>query len=454
MNFRILVVEDDDNTRDALQRALTCSDNEVLLAQDGVAALGLLETQPADLVISDIRMPKMDGMQLLTQIKKRFPTTQVILVTAYGKIQTAVEAMKEGAFHYLTKPIRLDELDELIQRVKTQRGLEMENEYLREELQQRYGLKSMIGKSPKMREVFDMIDRIAPARANVLITGESGTGKELAAYAIHYKSPRAKKPFIAVNCAALSENLLESELFGHEKGSFTGATQMRKGRFEIADGGTLFLDEVTEISPALQVKLLRVLQERQFERVGGNVTLSVDIRIIAATNRDLDEAVEKGQFRDDLYYRLKVVAIDLPPLRERKEDIPLLVDTFVEEFCRENGKPKLEVPPEVMKRLIDYEWKGNVRELRNVIESMVVLSRGSQLRLSDLPEDISQESESDTLTIKKFIPLAEVERQVILKTLEDVNDNKTKAAEILGIGRRTLLRKLQEYEENGLYKKQ
>jgi len=453
MNFRILVVEDDDNTRNTLKKALSESGNEVILAPDGVAALGLMEERSPDLIISDIRMPKMDGMQLLKEVQKRYPSTQVILVTAYGKIETAVESMKEGAFHYLTKPINLDELEALVDRIKTQRGLELENEYLRDELRQRYGLETMIGKTPRMREIFEMIKRIGPTRANVLITGESGTGKELVAYGIHHNSPRSSKPFVAVNCAALSESLLESELFGHEKGAFTGAVQQRKGRFEIADGGTLFLDEITEISPPLQVKLLRVLQDRQFERVGGNATLSVDIRLIAASNKDVEKAVEEGRFRDDLYYRLKVVSIHMPPLRERKEDIPLLVDAFVGEFCEDNSKQKMEVSPEVTEALAEHEWRGNVRELRNVVESMVVLSRGPRLTVADLPGEISQESESGQLTLPRFLPLGDVERRVILKTLEDVGGNRTKAAEVLGIGRRTLIRKLHEYEKDGLYRK-
>jgi len=389
---------------------------------------------------------------LLTEIRGRFPSTHVILVTAYGKIESAVEAMKQGAFHYLTKPINLDELDQLVSRVKSQHGLEIENEYLREEFEKRYGLRSLIAESPPMRNVFEIISRIAPSRSNVLITGESGTGKELVAYSIHLQSPRAKKPFVAVHCAALAENLLESELFGHERGAFTGAVQQRKGRFEIADGGTLFLDEITEISPAIQVKLLRVLQERQFERVGGTDTLTVDIRIVAATNRDIEKAVEEGRFRDDLYYRLKVVTIPVPPLRERKEDIPLLVDSFVTQFCEENNKRKMPLAQEAMRALCEHEWKGNVRELRNVIESMVVLARGETLTVADLPREIAREPEPSNLVIPKFMPLADVERHHILKTLQDVEGNKSRAADLLGIGRRTLIRKLHEYQKNGLYK--
>jgi len=445
-------VEDDTNTREALRKALAVPGNEVITAQDGSSALAILDDKVVDLVVSDIRMPRMDGMQLLTEIRGRFPSTHVILVTAYGKIESAVEAMKQGAFHYLTKPINLDELDQLVSRVKSQHGLEIENEYLREEFEKRYGLRSLIAESPPMRNVFEIISRIAPSRSNVLITGESGTGKELVAYSIHLQSPRAKKPFVAVHCAALAENLLESELFGHERGAFTGAVQQRKGRFEIADGGTLFLDEITEISPAIQVKLLRVLQERQFERVGGTDTLTVDIRIVAATNRDIEKAVEEGRFRDDLYYRLKVVTIPVPPLRERKEDIPLLVDSFVTQFCEENNKRKMPLAQEAMRALCEHEWKGNVRELRNVIESMVVLARGETLTVADLPREIAREPEPSNLVIPKFMPLADVERHHILKTLQDVEGNKSRAADLLGIGRRTLIRKLHEYQKNGLYK--
>ena len=445
-------MEDDTNTREALRKALAVPGNEVITAQDGSSALAILDDKVVDLVVSDIRMPRMDGMQLLTEIRGRFPSTHVILVTAYGKIESAVEAMKQGAFHYLTKPINLDELDQLVSRVKSQHGLEIENEYLREEFEKRYGLRSLIAESPPMRNVFEIISRIAPSRSNVLITGESGTGKELVAYSIHLQSPRAKKPFVAVHCAALAENLLESELFGHERGAFTGAVQQRKGRFEIADGGTLFLDEITEISPAIQVKLLRVLQERQFERVGGTDTLTVDIRIVAATNRDIEKAVEEGRFRDDLYYRLKVVTIPVPPLRERKEDIPLLVDSFVTQFCEENNKRKMPLAQEAMRALCEHEWKGNVRELRNVIESMVVLARGETLTVADLPREIAREPEPSNLVIPKFMPLADVERHHILKTLQDVEGNKSRAADLLGIGRRTLIRKLHEYQKNGLYK--
>lgn len=446
--YTVLIVEDEQNTREGLAKALSGPQVEVLAAEDGMEALSLLQGRAVDVVLTDIRMPRMDGMQLLQEIRRRSPSTEVIILTAHGTIEMAVEAMQRGAFHYLTKPVNLDELDLLIERVLQKRTLERENERLREELRERYGLDEIICRSPKMLEVLDVVRHVAPTNTTVLILGENGVGKEVIARAIHASSPRRANRMISVNCAALSESLLESELFGHERGAFTGAHKQRKGRFELADKSTLFLDEISEISPDIQVKLLRVLEEREIERVGGSRPIKVDIRLITATNRDLAAMVESGRFREDLYFRLKVVTLRVPPLRERPEDIPLLVDHFITQFCRENGREKLRVTPEVIERMKAYSWPGNVRELRNMVESMVVLARRKNLTVDDLPPELRQVSEEPRLIARPLATLAEIEKQAILETLKAMGGNRTKTAERLGIGRRTLIRKLNEYGVN------
>ena len=370
----ILIVDDERNTREGLQRAL-CDRYDVLLAEDSQKALQTLESTPVDVMLTDLRMPGVDGLGLLRRAMSLTNPPVCIMMTAYGSIENAVQAMQAGAYHYVTKPVNLDELELVIQRALNSRRVEAENINLREQIDRKYGLENIIGQSPPMRQVFETVQQVAPSRATVLVTGATGTGKELIAKAIHNLSPRKNGPFIAVHAAALPTSLLESELFGHEKGAFTGAVERRIGRFELADGGTLFLDEVGELEPPMQVKLLRVLEERAFERVGGAKTLQVDVRLVAATNRDLKKLVSEGKFRDDLFYRLSVVAVDLPPLRDRREDVPLLVKAFLDEFSRENGKQVRELTAEALNVLLAYDWPGIVRELRNAVEQMVVLAR-------------------------------------------------------------------------------
>ncbi len=447
----ILVVDDDKNTRDGLQRALQ-RHYDVRTAESADAALAALAQRPeVDVMLSDLRMPGTDGLGLLRRVNAQFPHTVCILLTAYGSVETAVEAMKQGAYDFLTKPINLDHLDMLLARAIKSRDLEKRVETLEVQLNEKYGMENIIGESPAMRQVFEIVQQTAPTQASVLIQGPSGTGKELVAQAIHRLSTRAKGPFVAVHCAALSPTLLESELFGHEKGAFTGATAQRKGRFEIADGGTLFLDEISEIDPSIQVKLLRVLEERQFERVGGEETIQTDIRVIAATNRDLRAYVAQGKFREDLFFRLNVVDITLPPLCERTGDIPLLADRFLREYCERNAKRIEGLTPDALNLLTAYAWPGNVRELRNTVEKMVVLSRSDRLSARDVPANI-REAVKGHAPVGLRAPvlltgsLADTERRKIMAVLEKNNGNRTRAAEELGISRRTLHRKLREYK--------
>jgi putative PEP-CTERM system response regulator len=437
-------VDDERNTREGLARALK-SKYRILLAENGNQALDLLSHQHVDVLLSDIRMPGMDGMTLLQRALAREPQPICILLTAYGSIETAVEAMQRGAYDFLTKPVNLDRLDLVLKRALRARDVEEENRNLHEQLNTKFGLEQLIGKSAAMQEVFDTVRQVAPSRASVMIDGESGTGKELVAHAIHRLSPRSRGPFVAVHCAALTESLLESELFGHEKGAFTGATEQRRGRFELADGGTLFLDEVGEIAPSVQVKILRALEERRFERVGGQETIDVDVRLITATNRDLKQMVEGGDFREDLYYRLHVVVIHLPALRERAEDIPLLADHFLQQFCEENGKAFEGFTPDAVRMLTSYAWPGNVRELRNAIERMVVMSRGDKLTARDVPEVIREQTRPGATRVSGGMSLEEAEKQMIIDALNEQDGNRTRAAEQLGISRRTLHRKLNQY---------
>jgi len=371
------------------------------------------------------------------------------MMTAYGSIENAVEAMKAGAYHYVTKPVNLDELELVIERALKGRRIEAENVDLHKQLDQKFGLENIIGQSLAMRQVFDTVQQVAPTRATVLITGETGTGKELIAHAIHNLSPRKNGPLIAVHAAALPSALLESELFGHERGAFTGAVERRVGRFELADGGTIFLDEVGELEPAMQVKLLRILEERKFERVGGTKTIDVDVRLVTATNRNLKKLVAEGKFRDDLFYRLSVVTVDLPALRERREDIPLLVTAFVQQCSVENGKPVREITQEAVNMLMAYDWPGNVRELRNTIEQMVVLSRGERLTLRDVPLSIRAGADLTKVAVVRpgvTMTVEEAERQLIVQALKETGGNRTRAADKIGMSRRTLHRKLKEYK--------
>ena len=446
----VLIVDDEKSTRDGLARALRRT-YEVLLAEDGAKALAILGRQRVDVVLSDLRMPGMDGLTLIQRALTHTPQPICILLTAYGSVETAVAAMKRGAFDYLTKPVNLDELDLLLQRALRSRAMEQENVALRTELEERYGLERFIGTSPAMEEVLDVIRQVAPSRANVLIQGETGTGKELVAQALHRLSPRAKASLITVHCAALPPTLLESELFGHERGAFTGAAERRIGRFELADGGTIFLDEIGEIEPQVQVKILRVLEQRSFERVGGRETLEVDVRLIAATNKNLQQEVEAGRFREDLYYRLDVVTIDVPPLRARREDIPLLAHAFLREFAKENDKQIEGLTTDCLQALQGYDWPGNIRELRNAVERMVVLARQPRLTVRDLPGSIRQAdgASGSGIALTGGLSLEAAEKELIRQALEAHGGNRTKAAQQLQISRRTLHRKLNEYGLRG-----
>ena len=439
----ILIVDDEKNTREGLARALRRS-YEVLIAESGSVALNLLSEKPVDVMLSDLRMPGMDGMTLMQRALAVSPQLICILLTAYGNIETAVDAMRHGATDFLTKPVNLEQLEMVLQRVLRSRRAEMENRQLHEQLDSKFGMESIIGNSPEMQQIFDTIRQVAASRATVLIQGESGTGKELVAKAIHRLSPRKNGSFVPVHCAALSATLLESELFGHEKGAFTGAAERRKGRFELADGGSLFLDEIGEIDASVQVKILRALEERRFERVGGQDPVDVDTRLIAATNRDLKAMVAEGTFREDLYYRLYVVVIHLPPLRERTSDIPLLLKHYLDLFNKENGRSIEGISPEALDLLVAYDWPGNVRELRNVMEQMVVMSRSRSIGVRDLPVQI-RELAGSTGSAGGSGSLEALEKKAVLNALREADGNRTHAAEILGISRRTLHRKIATY---------
>ncbi|MBN2161477.1 MAG: sigma-54-dependent Fis family transcriptional regulator [Pontiellaceae bacterium] len=442
----VLIVDDEKSARDGLVRALRREYN-VFAAENGSAALAVLGEHSVDVLLSDVRMPGMDGIALMKRALANRPELICIILTAYGDVDIAVEAMKQGATDFMTKPINLDKLELVLGRVLRARRIELENERLKEQLDDRYGMENIIGRSPAMQEVFDTIRQVAVSRATVLIQGESGTGKELVAKAIHQLSSRNKGPFVAVHCAALSENLLESELFGHEKGAFTGAMERRVGRFEKADGGSLFLDEISEIDASVQVKILRTLEERQVERVGGDTPIDVDARLIAATNRDLKDMVEHGDFREDLFYRLYVVVITLPPLRERQDDILLLLNHYLAVFNKENGKQIEGFTPAAYEQLAAYDWPGNIRELRNLVERMVVLARGKVLDLKDVPVQVRERSGSSVeVRADAELTVDEMERRMILQALEKTGGNRTRAAEKLGISRRTLHRKLNQYE--------
>ncbi|HRY81895.1 MAG TPA: sigma-54 dependent transcriptional regulator [Spirochaetia bacterium] len=449
MKFTILVADDERNIREGLAEALRLEGYEVALAADGEEALKAVEEGRIDLVVTDLRMPKVSGNEVLKRVAGSYPGMPVIVLTGHGTIEDAVDSMRVGAFDFITKPVNLDHLSMLIRRALESRELERQNQELQREIESQKRISSIIGRSPEMKKIFDLLRRVAPTKASVLITGESGVGKELIADALHNLSPRADKPFVKVHCAALAESLLESELFGHEKGAFTGAAGRKRGRFELAHEGTLFLDEIGEINQNVQIKILRVLQERKFERVGGEETLEVDVRVIAATNRDLKAEIEKGSFREDLYYRLNVVNIHVPPLRERKDDIPLLAGAFLREFTEENGKNLEGFDTKVRAAFFAYGWPGNVRELRNCVESAVVLARGSLVTLEDLPPGIREAQEDDTVRIPAGSSLAEAEKILIRETLAVQGGNKSRTAEILGIGRKTLYQKLQEYGLDG-----
>ena len=448
----LLIVDDEKPTRDGLRAALE-GHYEVWVAEDAKAAMTLLEQENFQVLLTDFRLPQEDGMKLILRAKSLARPPVCILMTAYGSEELAVQAMKEGADDYIAKGrLQIDELEMRIGRALRQQHLEVENAALRQNLNAKFGLENVVAESPAMKEVADMVRQVAPTRASVLLLGESGTGKELMARAIHQLSPRAARPLVAVHCAALSPTLLESELFGHEKGAFTGAHEKRIGRFEQAQGGTLFLDEIGEIDASVQVKLLRFLGERTFERVGSNKTLTADVRLIAATNKNLQEEVKAGKFRDDLYFRLRVVEITLPPLRQRAEDLPLLANTFLREFAGENNKNVNDFTPDALEALMNYPWPGNVRELRTAVEHAVVLSRGERISVRDLPVALragGAAGGSARWMNQPALTVAEAEKQLIVRSLKEVGGSRTLAAQKLGMSRRTLHRKLHFYHLEG-----
>ena len=452
MKTKILIVDDEVDALDLMEELFEKNDYETYTARNGVEALNNIRECEPDIMISDIFMPEMDGMTLLEMVRKKYQDVSIIMITAHGTIETAVEAMKKGAKDYILKPLRLDEIVAKVETISQLKSLIKENQYLREKLAKKYNFENIIGKNKRMLELFDLVKDIAKSNATVLIRGDSGTGKELIANAIHFNSERVKKPFVKVNCAVLAENLLESELFGHVKGAFTGAIKDKIGRFELAHDGTIFLDEIGDISPNMQLKLLRVLQEGEFEKVGGTETKKVDVRIIAATNRNLEEAMKKGFFRQDLYYRLNVIPIDVPPLKERKDDIPLLVSHFLEKFNKDFNKKIEAIDDEVMGFLKSYDWPGNIRELQNLMERAIVLNKTNSLTVKDFPNFLtdSESREEEVIDLNHSLTdlVDSFEKKIIVKALRENNFNKLRTAEKLGIHRSTFMSKLKKYEIN------
>jgi DNA-binding NtrC family response regulator len=444
---KIMVVEDDAGLRDTLAQFLTRLGYRMAVARGGNEALARIDAELPDLILSDISMPDLDGLSLLDEVKTRYPETIVIMMTAFTSIESAIEAVRRGAEDYLSKPLQLADLQMRVERSLEWRALRSQLTRLETQVRERYHFDRIIGRSPAMRRVFQVIERVAPTVATVLISGRTGTGKELVARAIHYNSPRAAKPFVDINCGALPEHLIESELFGHQKGAFTGATETKKGLFETANGGTLFLDEVQTFKPELQAKLLRVLQEKVIRQVGGRENKEVDVRVIAATNQDIVEAVRRGEFREDLYYRLNVVNIYLPELRERREDIPLLIDHFLERHTEKSARHACHFSNEAMRLMLGSDWPGNVRELENAVEHALAIGTEPTLRISDLPPHLSGlvGKMGSSEPVGEARSLEEVERRHILRMLEETGGNHVRAAEILGIDRRTLYRKLDKY---------
>lgn len=454
MKPTLLIVDDEKPTREGLRAALE-DRYDVYLAEDAKSATELLEREGFDVLLTDFRLSNEDGMKLIARAKSLAKPPVCILMTAYGSEELAVEAMKRGADDYIAKGrLQIDELEMRIARAIRQQHLEADNVALRQQLDAKFGMENIVGESPVMQEVFETVQQVAPSSASVLLSGESGTGKELIAKAIHHLSPRARQPMVGVHCAALAPTLLESELFGHEKGAFTGAHERRIGRFEQAQGGTLFLDEIGEIDATLQVKLLRFLGERTFERVGSNKTLTADVRLIAATNKNLEELVKAGTFRDDLFFRLRVVEIHLPALRERAGDIPLLAQNFLREFARDNNKRVSEFTAEASDLLMNHSWPGNVRELRTAIEHAVVLCRGEKVTARDLPPWVRAGAEATAadptrVLAKNDLTVKEAEKQLIIRALKETNGNRTAAARKIGMSRRTFHRKLHTYHLEG-----
>ena len=443
---RILIVEDDDLMRELMTKILAGEHYHIFQASSGEEALKLLQEQTIDLVLTDLRLTGMNGLQLLTEVRSFDQEIVVIVMTAYASVETAVEAMRKGAYDYLTKPFINDEIRVMLRRALNQRHLSRENRHLKRELRERYRFENIVGNSEAMEKVYRLIEKVSGISSNVLIVGETGTGKELVARAIHYNSERSDRPFVAVNCGSLTESLLESELFGHLKGAFTGAIANQEGFFRKADKGTLFLDEISEVSHGLQVKLLRAIQEREVIPVGGREPLRFDVRLIAATNRLLEDEVKKGTFREDLFYRINVITIPLPPLRDRKEDVPLLVNHFLQKYAQRLGKPSVKILREAMQALVNYDWPGNVRELENMIERAVALCEEELIERTDLPDKLTQVKIAIRDLDEYEMTLDALEEQHIKKVLQKVSGDKVKASQILGINLSTLYRKLARYE--------
>ncbi len=445
MKFNILVIDDEKNIREGLKMALEDEGYCVLEAEDGRRGLEMSLYEDVDLIITDLRLPHVSGEEILKKVVREQPSIPVIVLTGHGSVESAVEAMRVGAYDFLTKPLDLDRLFRLIKRALERRRLTLQKKDLESQLEYNTSLNNIIGKSAAINKVFNEVKKVAPTKASVLITGESGVGKELIANAIHNMSERRGQPFVKVHCAALAESLLESELFGHEKGAFTGAIERKKGRFELANNGSIFLDEIGEINQNIQIKLLRVLQEKEIERVGGGTPISVDVRLIAATNKVLEDEIKAGRFREDLYYRLNVVHIFIPPLRERREDIPLLASHFIKEIAKENGREISGVEERARSAIYNYSWPGNIREMRNCIESALVMSDDDILHFDDLPEKIKNQTSSSFIKVPIGSTMQEAEKQIILETLQSTGGNKQKTSNILKMGRRTLYRKLESY---------
>ena len=444
----LLLVDDDNAHRTMLKAHLGAEGYEIIEADDGDVAVHLSKEKDIDLVLLDLKMQRMDGLEALAEIHKHKPGLPVIIITAFSSVENAVDAMKQGAFDYVTKPVDNDALSLTVKRALDFKTLEQENMALKQRLGEKFDLGNLIGTSQPMHELAETLSLVAPSDATVLITGESGTGKELVAGAVHHNSQRKDAPFIKVNCAALHENLLESELFGHEKGAFTGATEQRKGRFELADQGTLFLDEIGDMSLTTQAKILRVLQEGEFERLGGTATIKVDVRLLAATHKNLEQMIEEGSFRQDLFFRLSVVPLHLPPLRKRPMDIPALAEHFLNLYCEKNRKDIRSFTSEAMEALLAYHWPGNIRELENAIERAVILCLEEKIALQHLPLQVRQSYADNTerpFAIRPGLTLKDMEKELILSTLRQTENNRTRAAEILGVTRQTLQNKLKEY---------
>ena len=446
-----MLVDDDKNTANGLRKILLQDGYDTSCTYTGKEASNLIETEHFDIVITDMKLPDISGFSIIEKVKKKDIDIAVVMITAFSSIQTAIDAMKKGADDYLTKPVNIEELELILKKIWERRLLILQNKELKQKLNDKYNFSGIIGNTPEIQLIFKTITEIAPTAATVLIYGDTGTGKELIANAIHYSSDRKDKPFVALHCASLSEGVLESELFGHEKGAFTGAISQRRGRFELANGGSLFLDEVGEMNSHVQIKLLRVLETGKFERVGGEKTIESDVRIIAATNRDLEKEIKEGRFREDLYYRLNVINLKLPLLRERKEDIGLLIDNFLVKYSKKNKKDIKGITPQSAKLLDNYDWPGNIRELENAIERAVVMARNEYIEPNDLPSNINvntKKSRKETFRIPSGATMKEIEKKVIIETLQTTNGSKSKAAKILGISTRKIEYKIKEWSKD------